>query len=83
MSKSITPSDLACIQVVVGGDHGDTAFQTGASVSVHMIGNRIINFEVSVCVVGCLYSIQYKSVFGAPDKVICDTCEEARPLSQA
>jgi hypothetical protein len=33
-SKSITPSDVACVQVVVGRDHGDTAFQFGASVSV-------------------------------------------------
>ncbi len=32
--------------------------------------------------IGCLYSIQYKSIFGAPDKVRCDTCDNARPLSQ-
>jgi hypothetical protein len=32
-----------------------------------------------VIVVGRLYSIQYKSIFGAPDKVSGDTCEEARP----
>ncbi len=32
------------------------------------------------CVVGRLYSIQYKSIFGAPDKVRRNTCEEARPL---
>ncbi len=38
-SKSITPSDVVHVQVVVGGDHGDTAFQFGASVSVHVIGN--------------------------------------------
>ncbi len=30
-------------------------------------------------VVGQLYSVQYKSFFGAPDKVRCDTREEARP----
>ena len=30
-------------------------------------------------VVGQLYSIQYKSVFGAPDKVRRCMCEEARP----
>jgi hypothetical protein len=30
-------------------------------------------------VVGQLYSIQYKSIFGAPDKVRRNTCEEARP----
>ncbi len=32
-SKSITPSEVKGVQVVVGGDHGDTAFQFGASVS--------------------------------------------------
>jgi hypothetical protein len=52
-SKSITPSEVKCIQVVVGGDHGDTAFQFGASVSVDLIGNRIIDFEVSVCELIC------------------------------
>ncbi len=30
-------------------------------------------------VVGQLYSVQYKSIFGAPDKFRCNTCEEARP----
>jgi hypothetical protein len=33
-------------------------------------------------VVGRLYSVQYKSIFGAPNKVRCDTCDKARPLSQ-
>jgi hypothetical protein len=33
-------------------------------------------------VVGRLYSVQYKSIFGVPDKVRCDTCDKARPLSQ-
>jgi hypothetical protein len=33
-------------------------------------------------VVGQLYSIQYKTIFGAPDQVRCYTCDEARPLSQ-
>ncbi len=31
-------------------------------------------------VVGQLYSVQYKDIFGTPDKVRWDTCEEARPL---
>ena len=30
-------------------------------------------------VLGRLYSIQYKSIFGTPDKVRRDTCKEARP----
>jgi hypothetical protein len=49
MSKSIMPSDVAHVQVVAGGNHGDTAFQFGVSVSVHLTDNRIIDFEVSVC----------------------------------
>jgi hypothetical protein len=52
-SKSITPSDVARVQVVVGGDNGDTAFQFGASISVHVISNRIIDFEISVCELIC------------------------------
>ena len=39
--------------MVVGGDHRDTAFQFGASVSVDLIGDRIIDFEVSVCELIC------------------------------
>ncbi len=52
-SKSITPSEVKCVQVVVGGDHGDTAFQFGVSVSVDLIGDRIIDFEVTVCELIC------------------------------
>jgi hypothetical protein len=52
-SKSITLSEVKHVQVVVGGDHGDTAFQFGASVSVDLIGDRIIDFEVSVCELIC------------------------------
>jgi hypothetical protein len=36
----------------VGGDHGNTAFQFGASVSVKLCGN-IIEFEVSACELSC------------------------------
>jgi hypothetical protein len=39
-------------------------------------------FIVCLCVVGRLYSVQYKSNFGASDKVRHDTCEEARPSRQ-
>jgi hypothetical protein len=41
-SKSITLSEVKRVQVDVGGEHGDTAIQFGASVSVDLIGNRII-----------------------------------------
>jgi hypothetical protein len=33
-------------------------------------------------VVGQLYYVHYKSIFGVPDKVRCDTCDKARPMSQ-
>ncbi len=33
-------------------------------------------------VIGRLYSVPYKSIFGTPDKVRCNTCDKARPLSQ-
>ena len=48
-SKSITSSEVKRVHVVVGGNHGYTTFQFGASVSVYLIGDRIIDFEVSVC----------------------------------
>jgi hypothetical protein len=47
-AQSITPSNIEHVQVVVGGDHSDTAFQFGASVSVQLFDNRIIHFEL-VC----------------------------------
>ncbi len=37
---------------------------------------------VGASVVGRLYSVQYKSIFGVPDKVSCNTGDQARPLSQ-
>ncbi len=48
-SKWVQPYNVVRVQVVVGGNHGDTAFQFGASVSVELAGNHIIDFEVSVC----------------------------------
>ncbi len=47
------PVKVKRVQVVVGGDHLDTAFQFGASVSVDLIGDRIIDFAVSVCELIC------------------------------
>jgi hypothetical protein len=52
-SKSAKPADVLCIQAVAGGDHGDTAFQFGASVSAELSGGEIIDFEVSVCKLIC------------------------------
>ena len=52
-SQSITPSDVERVQAVVRGDHGDKAFQFGESVSVHLISDRQIDFELSVCELIC------------------------------
>jgi hypothetical protein len=38
--------------------------------------------EMVQSVVSRLYSLQYKSIFGVPDKVRCDMCNKTRPLSQ-
>jgi hypothetical protein len=38
---------------VAGGDHGNTAFQFGASVSVELTGGVIIDFGVSLCELIC------------------------------
>ena len=52
-SMSVMPTDVLRVQVVVGGDHGDTAFQFGASVSVELSDDPIIDFEVSICELIC------------------------------
>jgi hypothetical protein len=52
-SRSVQPSEVAHVQVVVGRDHGDTAFQFGASISVELNDARINDFEVSVCELIC------------------------------
>ncbi len=52
-SKSVMPADVLCVHVVVGGNHGDTAFQFGASVSVELTNSSTINFEVLTCELIC------------------------------
>jgi len=52
-SQAITPAEVERVQIVVGGDHGDVAFQFGASVTVEIIDKQKIEFEVSVCEVIC------------------------------
>jgi hypothetical protein len=52
-SKSAKPADVLHIQAVAGGDHGNTAFQFGASVSAELSDGKIIDFEVSVCELIC------------------------------
>ncbi len=43
---------------------------------------NLYDYILNCYVVGRLYSTQYKSIFGAPDKVRRNTCNKARPLSQ-
>ena len=50
---TLNRADVLCIQAVAGGDHGDTAYQFGASVSAELSGGEIIDFEVSVCKLIC------------------------------
>jgi hypothetical protein len=52
-SKSANPADVLCIQVVIGGDHGNRAFQFGASVLLELSDGKIIDFEVSACKLIC------------------------------
>jgi hypothetical protein len=52
-SHFVKPANVVHVQAVVGGDHGNTAFQFGASVSAELNDGRIIEFEVSVCKLIC------------------------------
>jgi hypothetical protein len=39
-SQAMSPADIERVQIVVGGDHGDVAFQFGALVTVEMINKQ-------------------------------------------
>jgi hypothetical protein len=52
-SKNIHPSSVVHEGVVAGGDHGDVAFQFGASVHVEISNEHTIDFEVSVVELIC------------------------------
>ncbi len=47
-----------------------------------LVGAKRLKLSLPNFVIGRLYSVLYKSIFGASDKVRCDTCDKARPLSQ-
>ena len=47
------PTNVLRVQAVIGSDHGNTAFQFGASVSVELSDDRIIDFKVSICELTC------------------------------
>jgi len=48
-SKSVMPTDVLRVQVVIGGDHGNTAFQFGTSVHIELSDDPIIDLDVSIC----------------------------------
>lgn len=52
-SRNIKPLDIKHVWVVAGGDHGDTAFQFGASVSVELCDGNLLEFEVSIAELIC------------------------------
>jgi len=52
-SQNIHPSSVLRVEVVAVGDHGDVAFQFGASVHVEMSNAHRIHFEVSVIELIC------------------------------
>ena len=47
-SKAIAPFNVERVQVVVGGNHRNVAFQFGESITVEMIDGQIIEFKISV-----------------------------------
>ena len=53
MSWNTTPSDVVHVQAVVGGDHGDTAFQFGAAITVHLKSGDKVHFELLSCELIC------------------------------
>ena len=53
MSKKVNPSNVLSVHVVVGCNHGSTAFQFEASVSVKLRDEYIIEFKVSACEFRC------------------------------
>ena len=54
-SKSIDPCSVCRVQMIVGGDHGDTAFQFGALVLIELEDKHHLDFdfEVMVCELIC------------------------------
>ena len=54
-SKLIDPSSVCQVQMIVGGDHGDTAFQFGALVLIELEDKHHLDFdfEVMVCELIC------------------------------
>jgi hypothetical protein len=52
-SRNVKPSDVLAVEAVVGGDHGDTAFQFGAAVTATLVSGEHLYFEVTTCELIC------------------------------
>jgi hypothetical protein len=52
-SKSIDPWSVCHVQMIVGSNHGDTAFQFGALVLIELEDGCHLDFEVMVCKLIC------------------------------
>jgi hypothetical protein len=52
-SRGLRPSDVQAVQAVVGGDHGDTAFQFGAAITAEMHDGGKIYVEVTTVELIC------------------------------
>lgn len=51
--RGVTPSDVYKVQAVIGGDHGDTAFQFGAAITAILNDNTRVYFEIIVAELIC------------------------------
>ena len=49
----VRPSDVMAVQAVVGGDHGDTAFQFGAAITAEIHDGETIYFKVTTVKLIC------------------------------
>ena len=52
-SRGMRPYDVNSVKAVVGGDHGDTAFQFGVAITAEMHDRRKIYFEVTTVKLIC------------------------------
>ena len=57
-SQGMRPSDVKAVQAVVGGDHGDTAFQFGAAITAEMHDGRKIYFKITTVKLICVERIR-------------------------
>ncbi len=52
-SRNVKPSEVLAVEAVVGGGHGDMAFQFGAAVTAALVSGEHLYFEVTTCELIC------------------------------